>query len=73
MEAAALLAVAAFRGVRFASLLYAGDDVSGDQWDARRWTHNQPVRSRLFDVALDSAVALAVTDSLPAGTSRPGV
>jgi uridine phosphorylase len=69
MEAAAFLAVAAFRGVRFASLLYAADDVSGDLWDARRWTHNRPVRSRLFDVALDSAVALARTDGRPARTS----
>ena len=71
MEAAAFLAVAAFRGVRFASLLYAADDVSGDLWDARRWADNQPVRSRLFDVALDSAIALASTDSLPAGKSPP--
>jgi uridine phosphorylase len=65
MEAAAFLSVAAFRGVRFASLLYAGDDVSGDLWDARRWTHSQPVRTRLFDVAMDSALALASTDALP--------
>jgi uridine phosphorylase len=65
MEASAFLAAAAFRGVRFASLLYAGDDVSGDQWDPRRWTHNRPVRKRLFDVAIDSALALAGPEDQP--------
>jgi uridine phosphorylase len=58
MEAAAFLAVAAFRGARFATLLYPGDDVSGEQWDSRLWQDHRPVRSRLFDVALDAALAL---------------
>lgn len=37
MEAAALFAVARFRGVRIGLLLYGGDDVSGTDWDARQW------------------------------------
>ena len=37
MEAAAFFAVAAFRGVAFGQLLYAGDDLSGDGWDQRGW------------------------------------
>ena len=37
METAAFLAVARHRGVRFAQLLYAGDDVSGEAWDHRSW------------------------------------
>ena len=37
MEAAAFFAVAAFRGVTFGQLLYAGDDLSGDGWDGRGW------------------------------------
>ncbi len=36
MEAAAFFSVAAFRGVAFGQLLYAGDDLSGDAWDAAR-------------------------------------
>lgn len=35
MEAAALFAVARFRGVELAQILHAGDDVSGQEWDAR--------------------------------------
>lgn len=38
MEAAAFFAVARFRGIRFAQLLYGGDDLSGEQRDSREWT-----------------------------------
>jgi len=72
MEAAAFLAVAAFRGVRFVSLLYAGDDVSGTQWDSRRWTDNRPVRSQLFDISVDAAIALANRDSSDGNATEPG-
>ncbi|MBM4429352.1 MAG: purine-nucleoside phosphorylase, partial [Chloroflexi bacterium] len=37
MEAAALLAVAQFRGVALGQLLYSGDDLSGEEWDHRGW------------------------------------
>jgi uridine phosphorylase len=37
MEAAALFAVAAFRSVRLAMILYGGDDVSQEKWDRRLW------------------------------------
>ena len=38
MEAAAFFAVARFREIRFAQLLYGGDDLSGPEWDDRGWT-----------------------------------
>ena len=47
MEAAAFFAVAAFRGVTFGQLLYAGDDLSGDAWDQRGGTTTRPVASPL--------------------------
>lgn len=56
MEAAALAAVAAFRGVRLAQLLYGGDDLSGERWDHRSWQSRPEVR--------DSMVALAATAAL---------
>ena len=37
MEAAALFAVARFRGVELGQILYAGDDVGGETWDRRNW------------------------------------
>jgi uridine phosphorylase len=58
MEAAAFFAVARFRGVRFAQLLYAGDDVSGAVWESREW--NRAARRRLlFELAVEVATQLA--------------
>ena len=37
MEAAAMFAAAAFRGAVYGQLLYAGDDVSANEWDHRDW------------------------------------
>jgi len=54
MEAAAFFAVAQYRQVAFGQLLYAGDDVSGEQWDSRGWLRQTTVRSRLFELALDA-------------------
>lgn len=57
MEAAALLAVARHRKVRFAQYLYAGDDVSGETWDHRSW-QRWSSRRALFDLALEAALEL---------------
>ena len=53
MEAAAFFAVAAFRGVSFGQLLYAGDDLSGDAWDERGWDTHASGRELLFRLAPD--------------------
>ena len=58
MEAAAMFACAAFRGVTYGQLLYAGDDVSADEWDHRDWDQHQGVRDRLLDLALDAVIRL---------------
>lgn len=58
MEAAALFAVAAFRGVELAQALYAGDDLSGAEWDTREWHKQHSVRERLFGVAVDACLHL---------------
>ena len=58
MEAAAFMAVARFRGVRFAQLLYAGDSVAGATWDARGWNRASSIREALFDLALEGATRL---------------
>lgn len=56
MEAAAFFAVAQFRGVPFAQLLYGGDDVSGI-WDSRAWT-THAVREELFWLAAEACLRL---------------
>ena len=58
METAAFAAVARHRGVRFTQLLYAGDDVSADEWDSRSWQGRASVRRALFDLAVDTALSL---------------
>ncbi|NWJ98377.1 MAG: nucleoside phosphorylase [Chloroflexi bacterium] len=57
MEAAAFFAVAQFRGVKFAQLLYGGDDVSSEKWDEREWnTHS--AREKLFLFAAEACLIL---------------
>jgi uridine phosphorylase len=58
MEAAALAAVASFRGVPLAQVLYGGDDLSGQSWDHRSWQTQAQVRDNLLDVAATAALRL---------------
>jgi len=58
MEAAAFFAVAAFRGVTFGQLLYAGDDLSGDSWDQRGWDEHADGRELLFRLAAEAVLRL---------------
>jgi uridine phosphorylase len=58
MEAAAMMAVARFRNVPFAQILYAGDDLSGSEWDNRGWQSRSDVRESLFWLAADAVLQL---------------
>src|SRR5262249_15087475 len=58
-EAAALLAVGRFRGVRVGVFLYAADDLSGAVWRERGWKQAADARKQLFGLAADGAVAPA--------------
>jgi uridine phosphorylase len=58
MEAAAFFAVAAFRGVTFGQLLYAGDDLSGEAWDEREWVNHVTGRETLFRLAAEAVLRL---------------
>ena len=58
MEAAAFFAVAAFRGVSFAQILYGGDDVSGEAWDGRDWVSRLSTREALFSLAAEACLAM---------------
>lgn len=67
MEASALFAVARFRGVEIAGLLYGGDDVSGDKWDSRGWMTLRDVRASMVDLALEAVSRIA-----PEGGKKTG-
>lgn len=58
MEAASLMAVAQFRKVLIGLILYAGDDLSGDQWDGRYWQSRKDVRENLFWLAAEACLRL---------------
>lgn len=53
METAAFFAVAQFYKLELAQLLYAGDDVSGIQWDNRSWNKRDDIRKNLIDLCLE--------------------
>jgi uridine phosphorylase len=58
MEAASLFAVAQFRGVQLAQLLYASDDISSTNWDARFWPARTTLREKLFWLAVEASFKL---------------
>lgn len=58
MEAASLMAVAQFRKVLLGQILYAGDDLSGENWDKRSWQSHQEVRENLFWLAADACLEI---------------
>lgn len=58
MEAAGMMAVAAFRDVVYGQVLYGGDDLTGAEWDSRNWQSQVDVRERLFWLAADACLAL---------------
>jgi uridine phosphorylase len=66
MEAAAFFAVARFRGVEFAQLLYGGDDLSGEAWDPRGWIGHTSGRELLFRLAAEAVLEIAVPGSADA-------
>ena len=53
MEAAAFFAVSQYYHIPLAQLLYAGDDVSGAEWDSRNWNMQKNVRYDLLIYAIE--------------------
>jgi len=58
MEASAFFAVATFRGVDFAQILYGGDDLSGDLWDHRDWLSQTSTREKLLWLAAEAVLKI---------------
>jgi uridine phosphorylase len=58
MEAAGMMAVAQFRNVTFGQALYGGDDLSGVEWDNRRWQSRADIRENLFWLCADACLTL---------------
>lgn len=58
MEAAALMAVAEYRGVKLGQVVYGGDDLSGSQWDRRGWHSRTEIRQALFWMAAEACLSM---------------
>ncbi|HYH01831.1 MAG TPA: purine-nucleoside phosphorylase, partial [Bacillota bacterium] len=58
MECAAFFAVAQFRKVTFAQILYGGDDVSCADWDSRSWQDRGTIREKIFWLAAEACLEL---------------
>jgi uridine phosphorylase len=58
MEAAALFAVAQFRGIHLGQILYCGDNLDGDEWDGREWQKNWGIREVLVELAAEACLAI---------------
>lgn len=58
MEAAAMMAVAKFRQVKFGQILYAGDSVVTEGWDGRAWNSRKGIRENLFWLAAEACLKL---------------
>lgn len=58
MEASAFFAVAQFLGVTLGQILYGGDDLSGTEWDGRKWISRRDVRENLVELCLELCLEL---------------
>ncbi len=50
MEQAGCIAVAQFRNFTYGALIYGGDDVSGDEWNMRKWRSRNGIRYDLVQL-----------------------
>jgi uridine phosphorylase len=58
MEAAAFFAVARFRNVKLGQILYGGDDLSGVDWDSRKWQNRADIRKNLVEISTRICISL---------------
>lgn len=58
MEAAGMMAVTQFRNVPYGQVIYAGDDLSGPEWNHRDWQSQAEVREKLFWLAADAVLLI---------------
>ena len=58
MESSAFIAAAAYNGVDFGQILYAGDSLAGEAWDGREWNKRADIREAVLKMALDVCLKL---------------
>ena len=58
MEASAYMAVSQYNKVEFGQIFYAGDNVSGTEWERRGWDSQTAIREQVLRIALEACAAL---------------
>lgn len=58
MECSAMIAVSQFLNIKFGQILYCGDDLSGEAYDTRNFSHADDVRRGLIEYALQCVKTL---------------
>jgi len=58
MEASAYMAVSQYNNVDFGQILYAGDNLGGDEWDRRNFESRTEIREFVLRLALDACLAM---------------
>jgi nucleoside phosphorylase len=58
METSAYIAVARFNEVDFGQILYAGDNLDGDEWDNRAYNKRTEIREFVLRTTLDICTTL---------------
>ena len=62
MECASFASVAQFRGAIFGQILYAGDDISSETWDSRKWKNRKDIREKIVTLCLDAILNIEEGD-----------
>lgn len=58
MEAAAFFAVSKFRNVILGQILFGGDDLSGVEWNSRKWCNREQIRKSLVELSFKVCLQL---------------
>lgn len=58
MEAAAFFAVSKFRNVTLGQILFGGDDLSGIEWNSRKWNSREQIRKNLVELSFKVCLQL---------------
>jgi len=58
METSAFIAVSRYNNVEFGQIYYAGDDLSGDEWDRRDWFNKPDIREFVLRLAIDACLKM---------------
>lgn len=58
MEAAAFFAVSKFRNVILGQILFGGDDLSGVEWNSRKWCNREQIRESLVELSFKVCLQL---------------